>query len=104
MTSAFDLTTDGSGFAPPLGRGEGDTVYVCDGTLARKAVLLDLAGDEALIDVGERRLPQRLVLVDPRTGLSYLSAVIWRRGARVRVRFLGEGPRYRVLRSTRDLD
>lgn len=103
MTLARDHSTDGSEFPAPPERGEGDTIHICDGALARRAVLVDIAEDQALIDAGEWYLPQRLVLVHPRTGLSYLAAVIWRQDTRIRIRFLGEGPRYRVLRSPGDL-
>ena len=52
---------------------------------------------------GHGMLPNRVVLVDPRTGHSRQAAVIWRSEAEAGVRFLERGARYRVLRSTADL-
>jgi hypothetical protein len=82
---------------------EDSLVYICDGALARRGVLMDVSESGARVRVDGGPLPGRIVLVDPRTGRSDLAAVIWCGEAEIGVRFLSEGIRYRVLRSPSDL-
>lgn len=79
-------------------RRDNSPVYVGDGGVARKCALVDVSAGGARIFVGKGvDLPDYVVLVDPRTGLSRRAKLVWRTATEVGVRFLEQGVRYRVL-------
>jgi hypothetical protein len=80
-------------------------IYLCDGLIVRRCLLTDRSEDGGTVCLSDNRatLPSQVVLVDPHTGRSDLAAVVWRSETEVGVRFLRQGARYRVLRSTADL-
>ena len=79
-------------------------VCVGDGSVARKCSLIDVSEGGARIFVGRGvELPARVILVDPRTGLSHRAALVWRTETEAGVRFVEEGVRYRVMTCANDL-
>lgn len=98
--------SSGRGDNPPASRRPDERpIYLCDGLIVRRCLLTDRSEDEGTVCLSDSRatLPSQVVLVDPNTGRSDLAAVVWRSETEVGVRFLQQGARYRVLRSTADL-
>ncbi len=104
MTSIIDSSSDYADRRRHPRYRDNSPVYVGDGAVARRCALVDVSEGGARIHVGAgAELARYVVLVDPRTGLSRRATVVWRTDTEAGVRFLGEGVRYRVMRSAQDL-
>ena len=104
MTSIIDSSVDGADRRVHPRYRDHSLVYVGDGATARKCVFVDVSEGGARIAVGKGvMLPRDVVLVDPATGFSHRAALVWRTTTEIGVRFVQEGVRYRVMRTTDDL-